>query len=179
MIGADPNPQELGEQFLKSLDKSHLASATSKLFAASIGEIVTVFSRSTEHKHYSLADIEWMVLPPVTRGQFYVVELIHKTGLRAPIAALTWAFVSEEVDWRLAQQGHGARVRLRPDEWKSGEIAWLIDIVGVAEGLKEGLRWLNDGPFKQKDLKLMVQGSDKPRVEKLDRFLSSVPQVKD
>lgn len=95
MKGASPNSQELGEQFLKSLDKSQLASATSKVFAASIGDITIVLSRSPAHKHYSLADIEWLVLPPVAAGQFYVVEATHNGhGFRVPISVVTWAFVS-------------------------------------------------------------------------------------
>jgi hemolysin-activating ACP:hemolysin acyltransferase len=40
-----------------------VGAAASKLFAASVGDMVVVLSRSPSHKHYSLADIEWMVLP--------------------------------------------------------------------------------------------------------------------
>src|SRR5581483_1033147 len=135
MTGAASNPQQPGEQFLKSLDKSQLGAAASKLFSASIGEIVTVISRSPAHKHYALADIEWMILPAIMSGQFYVVEAAHKErGFRVPIAAVTWAFVSEDIDARL-REAVGQRVRLRPDEWKSGDIGWLIDAVGQAEGL--------------------------------------------
>lgn len=171
MDAVDPSPRKLGEQFLKSLDKTHVNAAASKLFAASIGELVTIFSRSPAHKHYSLADIEWMVLPPVASGQFYVVEALHKeSGVRVPIAALSWALVSEEVDRRLAEQGPGVRVCLRPDEWKSGDIAWLVDAVGSTEGVRAGLRWLKDGPFKERSLKLVVRGADKARVETLDRL---------
>jgi len=77
----------LGDEFLKSLDPADLGNAASKLFAASIGDMVMVLSRSPAHKHYSLADIEWMVLPPAAAGQFYVVEVMDKkSGFRAPIA---------------------------------------------------------------------------------------------
>ena len=86
-------------ELLKSLDPAQVGAAVSRLFAASIGDMAVVFSRSAAHKHYSLADIEWMVLPPVAAGQFYVVEAMDKErGFRAPVAAVTWAFVSEEVD---------------------------------------------------------------------------------
>ena len=180
MTGAAPNPRELGEQFLKSLDKTQVGAAASRLFAASIGDMVVVLSRSPAHKHYSLADIEWMVLPPIMAGQFYIAEAMHKEhGFRVPIAAFTWAFVSEEVDRRLAQQGAGSRARLRPDEWKSGEIAWLIDAVGSAEGVKAGLRWLKDGPFKEASLKLRTEGSGKGRVETLDHLMSATAQAGD
>jgi hemolysin-activating ACP:hemolysin acyltransferase len=159
MTDAEPNSQQLGEQFLKSLDKSHLASATSKLLAASIGDMVVVLSRSPAHKHYSLADIEWMVLPPVVAGQFYVAEATHKEyGFRVPIAVVTWALVSEEIDQQLRQQTGPLR-RLRPDQWNSGPIGWLIDVTGSPEGVRAALHWLAAGPFKDRPLKVAARGA--------------------
>jgi hemolysin-activating ACP:hemolysin acyltransferase len=153
-VGLDPR------KFLESVHPSRVGAALSKLFAASIGDVVVVLSRSPAHKHYSLADIEWMVMPPVAAGQFYVVEAADKKrGFRAPVAVMTWALVSEEIDARL-QEGAGQRVRLRPDEWKSGEIAWLIDAVGSAGGVKAGLRWLREGPFREGPLKLVARDKD-------------------
>jgi hemolysin-activating ACP:hemolysin acyltransferase len=147
----------LDPQILKSLDPAQFGAALSKLFAASIGDVVVVFSRSPAHKHYSLADIEWMVLPPVAAGQFYVVEAMHKErGFRVPIAAVTWAFVSEEVDACLRERAR-QRVRLRPDEWKSGKIGWLIDAAGDGKGLDAALQWLKAGPFKERALNLITQ----------------------
>ena len=145
--------------------------AASKLFAASVGDIVSVFSRSPAHKHYSLADIEWMVLPAVAAGQFYVVEAADKErGFRAPIAVATWAFVSEEVDRRL--RGDLSRpIRLRPDEWKSGEIGWIVDLVGAPTGMRQALTWLREGPFKERKAKLVTgagTGTGRARVETLD-----------
>jgi cytolysin-activating lysine-acyltransferase len=158
VTGADPNPQELGERFLKSLDKAQLGAAASKLVAASIGDMVVVLSRSPAHKHCFLADIEWMVLPPVFAGQFYIAEAAHKErGVRAPIAIVTWALVSKEIDARL-REAAGQRVRLRPDEWKSGDIGWLIDAVGDGKGLDAALQWLKAGPFKERPLNLVTQG---------------------
>jgi cytolysin-activating lysine-acyltransferase len=157
MTHVGTNSQQLGEQFLKSLDKSHVGAAASRLFAASIGDMVVVLSRSLAHKHYSLADIEWMVMPPVAAGQFYVVEAADKErGFRAPVAAVTWALVSAEIDARL-RDAAGQRVRLRPDEWKSGEIGWLIDVVGKGKGLDAALQWLKTGPFKERRLNLIAR----------------------
>jgi hemolysin-activating ACP:hemolysin acyltransferase len=159
-------------KFLESVDPARVGAALSKLFAASIGDVVVVLSRSPAHKHYSLADIEWMVMPPVAVGQFYVVEAAEKErGFRAPIAVVTWALVSDEVDARL-QGGAGQRVRLRPDEWRSGEVAWLIDAVGDSKALNAALQWLKAGPFKERPLSLIVrdkQGS--ATVSTLDALL--------
>jgi hypothetical protein len=90
MTDAALSPKERGEQFFKSLDKAQIGAAAMKLFYASVGEIVTIFSRSPAHKHYALADIEWMLLPAIAAGQFYVVEAAHKEhGLRSMIVAMT------------------------------------------------------------------------------------------
>jgi hemolysin-activating ACP:hemolysin acyltransferase len=146
--------------FLKSLDPAQVGAAFSKLFAASIGDLVVVLSRSAAHKHYSLADIEWMVMPPVSAGQFYVVEAMdEKHGYRAPVAAVTWALVSEEVDLALQQQAGPSR-RLRPDQWNNGTIGWLIDAVGDAVGVRTALLWLAAGPFKEQPLKMILRGAD-------------------
>jgi hemolysin-activating ACP:hemolysin acyltransferase len=156
---SDVAPRDTGPEleFLKSVSPTHVGSALSKLFAASIGDMVVILSRSSAHKHYSLADIEWMVLPPVTAGQFYVVEAADKErGFRAPVAIVTWAFVSSEVDARLRGQA-GQLSRLRPDEWKSGDIGWLIDAVGDGAGLEAALRWLKTGPFKERRLNLIAR----------------------
>lgn len=175
MTGGDANLQELGKRFLGSLEATHLNAAASKLFAASVGEAVMLLSRSSTHKHYSLADIEWMVLPAIMSNQFYVVEVVHKErGFRVPAAFLSWAFVSDEVDQRLSGQGSGPRARLRPDEWKSGEIPWLIDAVGSAEGVSAGLRWLSETPFKDRRIKLITNGgSEAPKVQALDEIIAA------
>lgn len=157
------------QQFLKSLDKTHVGAAASKLFAASVGEIVMLLSRSPAYKHSSLADIEWMALPAASLGQFYVVEAVHREyGFRAPIAVVTWAVVSDEVDRRLAAQA-GGRLRLHRDEWKCGETAWIIDAAGSGEGIAAALRWLLTGPLKQRSLKAIMRDSDGvARVKTLD-----------
>lgn len=169
MTSTETTVQALGREFLESVDRTHIGAAASKLFSASIGDLVTILSRSPAHKHYSIADIEWMILPAVTAGQFYVVEATHKEhGYRAPIAFVSWAFVSEEVDQRLAGQV-SQRLRLRPDEWKSGEIAWVIDAAGTGEAVNAALRWLLAGPLREKSVKAATRDEDGvPRVKRLD-----------
>jgi hemolysin-activating ACP:hemolysin acyltransferase len=91
-----------------------------------------------------------------------------------PVAFLSWAFVSDEVDRRLAEQGLGSRARLRPDEWQCGEIAWLIDAVGSAQGVGAGLRWLKQGPFKERGIKLATNaGNGGPKVRTLDEIIAA------
>jgi hemolysin-activating ACP:hemolysin acyltransferase len=173
MTSMEADTLEIGRQFLNSIDKTQIRAAASKLFAASIGELVTVFSRSPAHKHYSLADIEWMVMPSAFAGQFYIVEAVGKEhGYCAPVAAVTWAYVSAEVDKQLTDEV-GSLCRLRPDQWKCGTIPWLIDAAGDGEGVRTALKWLCAGAFKDQPLKMIVRGEDgAARVTTLDAFLA-------
>jgi cytolysin-activating lysine-acyltransferase len=156
-----------------AIDKRRIGAAASALVSASIGEIALVYSRSAAHKHYSLADIEWLILPAALNGQFYVAQAAHKdSGFRAPIAVATWALVSEEVDRRLcADLAH--RIRLRPDEWKSGEIAWIVDLVGAPAGMRQAVQWLKAGPFRERAAKVVVRdAAGAARVTTFDELAS-------
>ena len=98
--------------------------------SAAFTQIVTVLMRSPQHKHLALADLEWLVLPALTTGQFAVANVQAKEGgASVPAALVLWASVSPEVDQKLSSN-LTAPMRLRPDEWKSGEILWLIEAVG-------------------------------------------------
>jgi cytolysin-activating lysine-acyltransferase len=88
---------------------------------------------SRRHRHLFLADLEWALMLPLALKQF---RLFHKDGI--PVALATWAFVSDEVEERLKQ----GRMRLKPEEWKSGDNRWLIDVVappGTEKGMVQNL----------------------------------------
>lgn len=101
-----------------------------------IGEIVGLLSQSLAHRH--LADLEWLIGPPVALRQFRIFHDDTK-----PLAVALWASVSDEVEKELV----AGRPRLRPNEWKSGENLWLIDLVAptipngseAAEGLVQDI----------------------------------------
>ena len=52
-----------------------------------------------------------------------------QSGSRQPLAAMFWASVSTEVDRRISSN-LSAPIRLRPDEWRSGDILWIADMIG-------------------------------------------------
>lgn len=100
----------------------------------------------------------------------------QETGFRAPIAVATSALVSEEVDRRLVSDlSH--RIRLRPDEWKCGEIAWIVDLVGAPAGVTNAVQWLKAGPFKEREAKLVVrEASGAARIETIGPSQSEAPK---
>ena len=85
-----------------------------------LGEIVWLMTQSPVHKHFALADLEWMVMPPILLGQY---RLFHDKG--RPVGAALWAFLSEEAEGKMSL----IPPRLRPDEWKSGESCWVIELI--------------------------------------------------
>jgi hemolysin-activating ACP:hemolysin acyltransferase len=165
---------EKAAELLKSLDKSHVGAAMSKMISASIGDIVVVMSRTPAYKFHALADIEWLVLPAVLSGQYYVAEMAHpEHGLRAPVGCVTWASVSDEVSARLAE-GSGPATRLKPDEWTSGPHLWLIDAVGEPRVLAEALRMLVDTRFKENPARISLRDAEGGvRVETVQGMLAA------
>src|SRR5205823_2995466 len=93
-----------------------------------LGQIISVLMQSPQHKHYSLADLEWLVMPAVASGQFRIVQAQQSAGTAAaPVGVALWATVSADADKRLSDLASPAR--LRPDEWRSGDIPWLMELV--------------------------------------------------
>jgi hemolysin-activating ACP:hemolysin acyltransferase len=168
------SPQQSLNNYAADAASLNRVAAVSKLISASIGDIAVVFSKSPAHKHYSLADIEWMILPAVVSSQAYIAEMQHnETGARAPVAAVTWAYVSVDIDQQL-RSAFGQRVKLDPRSWKSGEIAWLIDMAGEPRALAASLDHLNRTAFKDRAVNLWTRG---PTGEKRVLTLSEALQA--
>ena len=156
-----------------------VAGAVSKLISAAIGDCAVVFSKSQAHKHYSLSDIEWMILPAVVTGQVYVAEAQHKeSGARVPVAVVLWANVSAETDQRLTANT-GQKLRLRPDEWQSGDIPWIIDVAGDPTAAMGALCQLAATVFKDKPTKIVIADTQgQARVSDLQDAIAHLPEAR-
>ncbi len=73
--------------------------------------------------------------------------------------------VPAEVDAKLTKTA-GTQIRLRPDEWTSGEILWLVDLVGDPKGISVALSALMRGALKDQTVKVAVL--DAAGVAKID-----------
>jgi hemolysin-activating ACP:hemolysin acyltransferase len=95
----------------------------------------------------------------VARGQYALAEAQSKeTGATAPVGAVLWALVSEEVDKRLADLSVPAR--LKPSEWRSGDIPWIIQASGDMKVLGGLIQQLTQKAFKDRQPKMRVRGAD-------------------
>ncbi len=106
--------------------------------ASARGEIVWLFAQTPMHRHLFIADLEWMVMPPILLGQF---RLFHANERPAGLAL--WAYLSDEAEARL-NVGVG---KLKPEEWKSGPHLWLVDVIAPFGGAEEMLADLRASVF--------------------------------
>ena len=99
-----------------------------KTVAAVLGEIVWLMTQSPRHKTLPIADLEWMLMPPVLLKQFR----IYYSGER-PVGVVLWALVDDAVERRL----HAGEKRLAPAEWKCGTHRRIVEIIAPFGGEEE------------------------------------------
>ncbi|MBI4967808.1 MAG: toxin-activating lysine-acyltransferase [Rhodospirillales bacterium] len=85
-----------------------------------LGDIAWLMTQSVAHKHLFISDIEWLVMPPILTRQFRLV----RQGAQ-PVAYVSWAMLNAKLEARFV----AGNTRLRPADWKSGDRAWIVDIV--------------------------------------------------
>ena len=115
------------------------AEPCARTVAHAFGEIVWLMSQSTTHKHFTIADLEWMVMPPLLLKQFRS----YQYGA-TPAGVLLWAKLGAEAGAIMREP----RLKLRPDQWSCGEDIWVVDVITAgapSQLVQTGL--LND--FKQ------------------------------
>ncbi len=74
-----------------------------------------------------------MVLEPLIRDRIAVARPAkEEPGMLTDIAGFAiWASVSEEVDGKIREQIKAGTfpLRLKPEDWQSGSINWLLDVI--------------------------------------------------
>lgn len=116
-----------------------------------LGQIVSLMGQSPAHRHIFISDLEWLVLPPLTKRQVRIWRRRTERGA-SPVVYASWAMVTEEVEKRLLQ----GQNRLRPNEWDGGTIPWLIDLVAPYGGGDAALNELVDQTFGGQPIKALV-----------------------
>jgi cytolysin-activating lysine-acyltransferase len=136
-------------------------------------QIVAVLMRDPGYKNLRVADLEWLVLPPVMAGQY---RLAHGTrqpeggkeqqgGVFVPVAVVLWARVSPHIDKALSEN-LDKQVRLRPNDWASGDIVWLMAAAGHPRAVPEFVKQLAETDFKDMQVKMRVREPDGKAVVK-------------
>ena len=112
-----------------------------------------LLTKSPAHKHFSLADLEWLLLPPVALNQFALADTKLPNGGSVLAGFVLWARVAPDVDARLTQNQRYP-VRLHPNEWRSGDILWIVDAVGNPKMVQNIIAELAKSTFAGKQFKV-------------------------
>lgn len=66
-----------------------------------------------------------------------------------PVGCVSWAFASDEIEQRMRQ----GVWRLAPGEWKSGEDAWLMDVIVPFGGQDKAIAEVRETALKGRRVK--------------------------
>lgn len=123
---ATPAPQPLDPEVVAKIAslRSHVRE--------SFGKVVMAMMVLPRYRHQTLADLQHLVLEPLIRDRVAIAQRGNDKVLADDIAGVAiWASVSEECDARIRDQIKGGTwpIRLRSEDWNSGSINWLIDVI--------------------------------------------------
>jgi cytolysin-activating lysine-acyltransferase len=127
----------------------------------SFGEAVSVLMRSPLYKDRPIADLEWLLLPPLVHNQIVIASATRKDRrFTIPVGLVLWARLSDEADQHLRQNISRQPVPLNPREWKSGEKLWIIEVLGDPPVVSRMLRQTQETAFKGAAFTLRMVGTD-------------------
>lgn len=128
--------------------------------STNFGAVISLMLRSRHHRLTMLAELEWMLVPAITTRQFRIGEgTSPENGVNVPIAAVLWASVSAEVDQRISRT-LDLPLRLKPQEWRSGDIVWIVEAIGDAKAIDVILQHLKQTELKDRLVRMRVSGKD-------------------
>ncbi len=104
-------------------------------------------SQSPIHKSFFISDLEWFVMSPVILKQFRLLYDKEK-----PIGVVFWGTVSDEVATRLAE----GTSKLRPQDWKSGDNLWVVEVIAPFGGAEEMVKGLEAAVFPDREIKMLA-----------------------
>lgn len=106
---------------------------------ATLSQVVLAMIATPRYKHCSIGELEHLVLDPLLRDRIAVAHATPKNDL-APglndgqlVGVAIYGRVSSEVDAKIREQIKAGvfPIRLKPDDWNSGETVWLLDLIAA------------------------------------------------
>ena len=103
------------------------------------GKVALAMMAVPRYRHQSVSDLNHILLEPLMRDRIAIASASSKEGTGAEMLSgiAIWASVSEEVDAKIREQTKAGvfPVRLKPDDWTSGSINWLLDVIAPNQRL--------------------------------------------
>jgi hemolysin-activating ACP:hemolysin acyltransferase len=128
-------------------------------------EAIIVMMRSPQFKWVTIGEIESLVMPAISTGQFRFARMrSHAKATATPIGAMLWASVSDDVDRRI-RANLDQPIRLAPGEWRDGPHVWLMALAGDPKVTHQLLTQVHDGLPGKPPIMMRVRGIDsKPTI---------------
>ena len=111
------------------------------------GPVIMLYLQSAHRRFQFISDLEWLLIPPLMSGQ---CKLYMRKEY--PFAYVSWAYLDEEAEQKLILNGG----KLRPQDWKSGEHLWLMDIVAPFGDADKVLADIQQNEFPDRPIRLLV-----------------------
>lgn len=103
------------------------------------GKVALAMISVPRYRHLSIADLSHLVLDPLMRDRIAIASSAKEEvpGAETLSGIAIWASVSEEVDAKIREQIKAGvfPVRLQPEDWSSGPINWLLDVIAPSPRL--------------------------------------------
>ena len=121
----------------RSLDPEMLAQITAfkARIQASIGEVVLAMVNLPRYRHQTLADLVHLVVEPMIRDRIAIARAGGEGKVEETAGIAIWASVSDAVDAKIREQIQARvfPVRLKAEDWNSGETTWLLDVIAPSQ----------------------------------------------
>ena len=136
--GAAAEPAAAKDRTLNPELLAQIAAFKTRL-QASIGEVVLAMLNLPRYRNQTLADVMHLVVEPLIRDRIAIAKTSATAGGEGKVEETAgiaiWASVSEAVDAKIREQIQ-ARVfpiRLKAEDWNSGETTWLLDVIAPSQ----------------------------------------------
>ena len=152
----------------EGLFKKPAPEGAAKKMSEVLGEVVWLMSQSpctrlVSHPGPGMArragDKEKELMTPVLLGQFRLYYADGPAGGGQggrPIGVVLWASVSDEVEETLSR----GTTKLRPQDWKSGDKLWVVEVIAPFGGAEEMVKDLKAKVFPGREVRFVALGPD-------------------
>lgn len=112
-----------------------------------------LLNTSAIHKKYNISDINRLVIPPLKLNQY---RIYGEEGF--PRCYLSWAYFSPDINQKYVTENY----KLQEDDWNSGDILWLINVISpYSQAIKYTLRLDKERREASKGKKVLGFTTDK------------------
>jgi cytolysin-activating lysine-acyltransferase len=121
------------------------------------GKVALAMMATPRYRHLAIGDLSHLVLDPLIRDRVALAQPAKQSAEDGGLAGIAiWASVSETVDATIREQIKSGvfPVRLKPDDWTSGKINWILDVIAPSPRLATSVLANFKQVIKEGDLRI-------------------------